>query len=89
MTLLRITLMIPVLLLSGCALTPTAAENMTSASLCSEAAYDSNRDVAFSELASRGITLSNNEQCKIIYITKMQSFSGQQKAGAALLLGSQ
>ncbi|CAK2452800.1 Lipoprotein [Vibrio crassostreae] len=77
------------LILSGCVLTPKSAENMTTAQLCSEAAYDSNRDVAFSELERRGVNFSNNEQCKIIYITKMQSFSGQQQAGAILLLGSQ
>ncbi|PMF18142.1 hypothetical protein BCV19_01460 [Vibrio splendidus] len=75
--------------LSGCVLTPKSAENMTTAKLCSEAAYDANRYVAFSELERRGGDFSNNEQCKIIYITKMQSFSGQQQAGAMLLLESQ
>ncbi|MEZ8046471.1 hypothetical protein AB6C46_21460 [Vibrio sp. 10N.237.312.C02] len=77
------------LLLAGCVLTPKSAENMTTAKLCSEAAYDANRDVAFAELERRGVTFSNNEQCNIIYVTKMQSFSGQQQAGAMLLLGSQ
>lgn len=75
--------------LSGCVLTQKSAENMTTATLCSEAAYDANRDVAFSELERRGVNFSNNEQCKIIHMTKMQSFSGQQQAGAMLLLGSQ
>jgi hypothetical protein len=76
-------------LLTACVVTPDSAKNMSSAELCSEAAYDSNRSVAFAELENRGITLSNDEQCKIIYITKMQSFAGQQKAGAILLLGTQ
>lgn len=85
----RIYLLLFPLWLVGCALTPKSAEGMSTAQLCSEAAYDSNRDVAFSELDRRGVTFSNNEQCKIIYVTKMQSFSGGQKAGAMLLLGSQ
>lgn len=86
---MKLSLFTLVFLLTGCVVTPQSAKNMTSAELCYEAAYDSNRAVAFSELELRGITLSNDEQCKIIYVTKMQSFAGQQKAGAIILLGSQ